>query len=446
MISAIDTLMVLAFPFLDFIPFGLVRYQLFRDRLRIPFRYIVVLMFTVSSVNSAVFYCVNLYGYESAAQWTTLIRYSFMLVNLLLSFVLIKDSFPRLMFTYLLLMAWSFFVYGNANFIESRFFWDFSDRHPYLVYNIARVVIYLVTCPFMFHFFKHTVADALKIHDEKMWKYFWKIPLFSTLFGMLYCVTDDVYAYATWQFLASRYFMLLGVCYVSYVALKVLQISRNQMRLEEALKFADLSLNAQKKQYERLSAHMDDMKKARHDLRQHLTVVQSYIRRDDKAGLAEYIDIYKNELPPDTLELYSRNDVLNAVICHYAALARKDKIQFDAKVEYPDHSPVSDTDITVLLGNLLENAVEACQRVSTGLKFIKLQIKWQEKTSLLILVDNPCAGTVLFDNELPLSSKREGVGIGIGSVQEIASRYNGKVQFAQREGVFYASVYLRIDE
>ena len=122
----------------------------------------------------------------------------------------------------------------------------FFERHPYLVYNIARVLIYLITCPFMFHFFNHTVTDALNIHDEKMWRYLWKIPLFSTLFGMLYCVTDDVYAYATWQFLASRYFMLLGACYVSYVALRVLQVSRNQAHLEEALKFAAMSLMAQK--------------------------------------------------------------------------------------------------------------------------------------------------------------------------------------------------------
>lgn len=444
MIHMIDTLMVLLFPFLDFIPFGLVRYRMFGDKLRIPFRYIVMLMFTVSAVNSAVFYYINLSGYESAAQWTTLMRYSFMLVNLIFAFALIKDSFPRLMFTYLLFLAWSFFVYGNANFIESRFFWDFSEHHPYLVYNIARVLIYLITCPLMFHFFNYTVTDALNIHDEKMWRYLWKIPLFSTLFGMLYCVTDDVYAYATWQFLASRYFMLLGACYVSYVALRVLQVSRNQMHLEEALKFSDMSLMAQKKQYDRLSTHMEDMRKARHDLRQHLTVVQSYLKRDDKTGLAEYIDIYKSELPADTLDLYSRNDVLNAVICYYAALARRDKIQFDAQVNYPDNSPVTDTEITVLVGNLLENALEASQKVDKEFKFIKLRIKYQESTSLLILVDNSYEGYVKFKNGTPLSSKREGFGIGAASIREIASRYNGRVLFEQRDQVYYASVYLKI--
>ena len=86
---------------------------------------------------------------------------------------------------------------------------------------------------------------------------------------------QDVYAYASWQFLISRYLMLLGTCYVSYVFLKVLEISRRKTQLEEELKYADRSLLAQKKQYETVSAHMEEMKKARHDLRQHLAVVQS---------------------------------------------------------------------------------------------------------------------------------------------------------------------------
>ena len=79
------------------------------------------------------------------------------------------------------------------------------------------------------------------MEDRKMWQYMWKIPLFSTLFGMLYCTVQDVYAYASWQFLISRYLMLLGTCYVSYVFLKVLEISRRKTQLEEELKYADRS-------------------------------------------------------------------------------------------------------------------------------------------------------------------------------------------------------------
>lgn len=444
MMDMADTAMVLLFPLLDALPFTLPRYWICRDRLRIPFRYIVLLQLALSVIYSGVFYALNSGGYEMAAQWTTLVRYCFLLTFLLLAFLLIKDSFPKLMFTWLLFLAWQFFVLGNANFIESRFFWDFSDRHPYLVYNIARIAVYLITCPFMLRFFSHTVVDALHINDKTMWRHFWKIPLFPTLFGMLYCFTGDVYAYATWQFMVSRYLMLLGACYVSYVALKVLEISHSRTQLEEALKYADRSLLAQKKQYDALTAHMDESRKARHDLRQHLAVVQSYMERDDKTGLAEYIRVYRDRLPPDMTEYFCGNDVVNAIISYYAAQAREFGIVFTAKTAYPKDCPVCDTDISVLLGNLLENAVEACKREPGNGKFIKLRIRQKGEATLLILVDNTCASAVSFEGGTPLSSKREGAGIGVASVREIAARYHGAAQFEQRENVFYASVRLML--
>ena len=441
----IDTLMVILFPYLDFIPFAVPRYYMFRDRLRIPFRYIMVLITGVATLNSLVFYLISSSGYETAMQWTTVMRYGFMLINLILSFSLIKECFPKLMFTYLLLLSWSFFVFGNANYIESRFFWNFSDQHPYLVYNIARIIIYLITCPFLFHYLQHTVTEALKIQDDALWRYLWKIPLFSTLFGMLYCAVDDVYAYATWEFLVSRYLMLFGTCYVSFVAFKVLEISRTRTQLEEALHHANQSMNAQKKQFDSLAQHMDEMRKARHDLRQHLAVVQSYIEKDDKEGLHNYIELYKNELPHEVLDLYCRNDVVNAVISYYAGVSRDNGIQFDVKTDYPELSSITETDMTVLLGNLLENAVEACLQQKDEQPFIKVRIKRHGNSELLILIDNTCKTSVRFMDSLPLSSKRPGMGIGSASVQDIAARYNGTVQFEQRKEVFYASVLMQYD-
>ncbi|WP_367931974.1 hypothetical protein [Enterocloster citroniae] len=62
----------------------------------------------------------------------------------------------------------------------------------------------------MLHFLNNTVTAALRIRDDGMWRYMWKIPLFSTLFGLLYCTVTDVYAFASWQFLVSRYLVLFG--------------------------------------------------------------------------------------------------------------------------------------------------------------------------------------------------------------------------------------------
>ena len=189
---------------------------------------------------------------------------------------------------------------------------------------------------------------------------------------------------------------------------------------------------------------MDEMKKARHDLRQHLAVVQSYLKRDDKTGLAEYIDTYKSRLPSDITEYFCSDDVVNAVISYYASMARDSGIEFLTKVAYPKNCPVSSTDITVLLGNLLENAVEACRREMDDRMVIKLRIKQRGNSTLLILADNTCRIPVIFKNDWPLSSKRDGPGIGTSSIREIAARYDGVVKFEQHDGMFFASVLLKL--
>lgn len=445
MMNPVDTLMVVLFPFIDALPYTLPWYWLARDRLRIPFRYTVPVQLAAAAVFSGIFYGINLAGPAAAAQWTTVMRFCSLLFYVVLAFLLTKDSFPMLMFTWLLFFSWQLFVFGNGNFIQSRFFQELSAQHPYLVYNIARMGVYLISCPFLFHFFRHTVAGARKMDDPKMWRHFWKIPLFSILFGLIQFTVLDVYAAVTWRFLATCYLMLISACYISHVVLNVLETSRARTQLEESLRYADRNLLAQKKQFDALAAHMDETRKARHDLRQHLAVVKSYLEHDDKAGLAEYIELYQSQLPPDTWERYCRNDVVNAVVCYYAASARDSGIVFEAGIDYPEGCPVSSTDITVLLGNLLENAVEACKREAAGgPQTIKFRVKQRGSSTLLILVDNPCLTPVPFDGDTPLSSKREGVGIGAASVREIAARYGGTVQFEQKGGVFYASVLLKL--
>ena len=444
MMKTVDTLMVLLFPFLDFLPYTLPRYWMFRDRLRIPFKYIVLLQILLSSAYSAAFYYINLGGYEAAARWTTFLRYGFMLVFMTLAFVLIRESFSKLIFTYLLLLAWSFFVFGNANFIESRFFGDFSDLHPYLIYNTARVVIYLITCPFLFRFFYHTVTDALKIEDRTMWGCLWIIPLFSTLFGMLYCTVSDVYAYASWQFLVSRYLMLFGACYVSYVALKVLEISRSRTRLEEEVKYADRNLLAQRKQYERLAIHMEETRKARHDLRQHLNLIQNYLDNGDEAALQSYITAYGKSLPRDTEKTYCKNYATDVVIRYYAEEARKSGIDFVFQTNLPATLPMDEPEFCALLGNLLENAVDACREFGGDIStYIRLHILLDDKL-LSITVDNTCLTKPQEQDGRLLSTKREGYGIGTQSVRSIAEKYHGSAEFECADGEFLASVFLQL--
>jgi len=67
------------------------------------------------------------------------------------------------------------------------------------------------------------------------------------------------------------------------------------------------------------------------------------------------------------------------------------------------------------------------------------------RSELLIVMDNSCREPVVFNDEVPVSTKREGMGVGTSSMQEIAERYHGTVQFAWKEGIFYTSVLMQYE-
>ena len=115
---------------------------------------------------------------------------------------------------------------------------------------------------------------------------------------------------------------------------------------------------------------------------------------------------------------------------------------FDARLDLPPQLPLPEPDFCVVMGNLLENALDALGTNKPG-AFLKIRASLKDWKELILTVDNgPVAEPVVRDGQL-LSSKHEGAGIGTASVKRVAAHYNGVADFSWRDGVFYASVYLR---
>ncbi|MEG0379456.1 MAG: ATP-binding protein, partial [Eubacterium sp.] len=96
----------------------------------------------------------------------------------------------------------------------------------------------------------------------------------------------------------------------------------------------------------------------------------------------------------------------------------------------------------IILGNLLENALEACERTRESSKFIQVNAQISGKRMILLTVKNSADKPIQKKQGSFLSSKREGVGTGIISVENLAEKYNGLVNFKYENGVFIASVFL----
>ncbi len=202
-------------------------------------------------------------------------------------------------------------------------------------------------------------------------------------------------------------------------------------------------LEIQSDQYNLLTVRIRDNRRARHDFRQHLAVIKDCADRGDLASLKNYLNDYENMFPGQEVRMYCKNYAINAILSFYAEKAEKSGITMQASIQMSDPPVIPETEFCVLIGNLLENAVDVCEDTDPGIQpFVRLHIAQTSASMLSITADNTSSGSPNWSGDKLLSTKHSGYGIGTESIRMIAERYNGDARFTWKDGVFYASVML----
>lgn len=125
---------------------------------------------------------------------------------------------------------------------------------------------------------------------------------------------------------------------------------------------------------------------------------------------------------------HSGNIVIDSLISYWFMTAKQKDIEFSVDICVPMMMPFKGADICLILGNLLENAVEAAQKVE-GKRYIKIKIKY-DKNNLLVFVSNSYRGALIKtkDNRLRTTkSDIENHGVGLASVYRAVTKYHGAV-------------------
>ncbi|MCL2628368.1 MAG: GHKL domain-containing protein [Oscillospiraceae bacterium] len=224
---------------------------------------------------------------------------------------------------------------------------------------------------------------------------------------------------------------------VLYIGVQIEHSQSKTIRIKEM----DNQLELQREYYLMLQTHIDETKKARHDLRHHLSVFQSFADTGETEKLAGYINEYEASLPDDTGLAFCENYAVSSILRYYVDIAKREGISVEVHTELPEKTSVGDTDLCIVFGNCIENAIEAARKV-TGKKFIKVN-SMIIGDMLAIVIDNSFAGDIIKKGDTFASSKRGG-GIGVSSVKAVARRYNGETKFEAKDNVFQASVMLPV--
>ncbi len=355
--------------------------------------------------------------------------------------IIVRTPIARQLFVLLIILNYESFVIVFYSYFAYHYF-ELEDA-PFSLGSIGvLIIIYLISYPIMFMIMDKKIRPLTVLpENNRIWHFLWLVPAVSC-FSYYFNLFSNGGVMAFSKSLNNVFFAALlniGNLLITFIIAHLVGESYKSIQL----KAENYQLNMQFVQYESLKNRLDEARRARHDFRHNILIIQSYLEDHNYEGLQTYIAQYIANLPTDKAIAYCENYAVNALLIYYADLAHKQNITFQVEADYDDHAAIATPDVVTLLGNLLENAVEACARQTTGEAFIHFTLK-QMENKIVITLDNSYNGIIQKSDNHFISSKNDRIGVGIASVEKIAAKYHGITKFEYDESTFYSSVLLYI--
>ena len=174
----------------------------------------------------------------------------------------------------------------------------------------------------------------------------------------------------------------------------------------------------------------DEIRAWDHDLKNHMTVMVSLLESKSEDELKKYVLHLDEEIHNIRRVVHTKNIVLDAILNSKTNKAYKKYINIDLDISIGEKLNISDLDLVILISNLLDNAIEACEYVEIN-RWIKVNI-YSKKESLIVEVNNST------DNYKSLKTRKNSNTHGIGLIQidNIVKKYNGYIKRKHENNVF----------
>ena len=353
-------------------------------------------------------------------------------------FWLLRETLIKKMLVINLVMFYAVSLYWLVNLVLPFFNGGDSGGEVYGPKDLFLwVPITVITLHVAVQAFRRVVRDLIREIETKSMRREFLVVWFSTLiyFGM------TIYYNSTVNYASSDFWQLYGIpsllmfleqCLVYWLLLRESVRRRRDSDYQKTLEI-------QQFQYENITREMENDRRMRHDMRHWLGGLSALLEQNKpeemKAYLAEVID----QTARGENRIYCQNSTVNGLLQYYVGLARNEDIRCRVQADCGDLT-ISPTDLTVVFGNVMENAIRACRDFPEG-RYITIQVG-TFGGSMVIQIENPCKGIHpsgryrLEGGFLPAAaflSPRAGGGYGLSSLEHTARKYGGDAWFRYDE-------------
>lgn len=181
-----------------------------------------------------------------------------------------------------------------------------------------------------------------------------------------------------------------------------------------------------------------------HDINNHVNTLYQLLEGKDYDEALEYIESLEMPIKKLKASIWTGNQVVDSILNSKKEVAEKNQIRFEINAEYPSGTDILSRDISIILGNLIDNAIEACEAgTSEKEKIIKLVIR-KIDNMVIIKIKNSLFHPVKISNKKleTIKTDKKMHGWGMKSIELAAQAYDGTVQFTYTDCMFQVVVTL----
>ena len=194
--------------------------------------------------------------------------------------------------------------------------------------------------------------------------------------------------------------------------------------------------------YKDLSNKQKITNKTMHDLKNQLFALKESLKKDTGEGIKKITSICDDILLSKPIS-YTGNETIDALISVKTEMMKNENINFRYSIFMATNSSIDIYDMCIILGNLLDNAIEASRYVQDKNRSVELNIRQHEKYISMNVCNTVETKVQIENNKIKTTKKNKELhGFGIMSIKEISQKYNGNCTFKQDGDKFQAIVML----
>lgn len=333
--------------------------------------------------------------------------------------------FDGLLFTTLLDLALSFLAISflGEGYWKKIYFSIGIER--LLIYTVSRLLLMFIC------YILQLYARKVKFEVEN-----YKGILF--VFGAIGCIwgwwlLTTLFDRSTSNNLVDSLFVF--TCLVILIALMAIEMK--SIYLKSQSQMIQIKNELLEKNYDNFYNLYENSRYIYHDFKNHMILLKNYLEHDENARAKRYLDEIVAPLEELSNYTYCKSQVLNLVLNLKGYEANQKGIQFWTEIGSGLFQYINENDLGIIFFNLLDNAIEACEKIEKKDRWIRVIVKNKKQLSI-VKIENSIEKHILMKDGKYLTEKENKAihGLGLQSVKALVEKYDGELQCSHSEDVF----------